>query len=97
MPMCAGMRIIRCIFVALPQPSEIGIRMALGAKRASVIALVMRGALMQALVGLMIGVLVALLLCPVCEDAAVQHHEHGRGVCWQAQLLRWLRRLASPV
>jgi predicted permease len=40
---------------------EIGIRMALGAKRASVIALVMRGALMQGLVGLAIGVPVALL------------------------------------
>jgi macrolide transport system ATP-binding/permease protein len=41
--------------------SEIGIRMALGAKRGSVIAMVMRGAVMQALVGLAIGVPVALL------------------------------------
>ncbi|MGC2300507.1 MAG: ADOP family duplicated permease, partial [Acidobacteriaceae bacterium] len=41
--------------------SEIGIRMALGAKRASVIALVMRGALIQGLAGLAIGVPVALL------------------------------------
>jgi len=40
---------------------EIGIRMALGAERRSVIAMVMRGALMQALVGLVIGVPVALL------------------------------------
>ena len=41
--------------------SEIGIRMALGAKRISVIALVMRSALAQALLGLAIGVPVALL------------------------------------
>ena len=41
--------------------SEIGIRMALGAKRASVIALVMCGALIQGLAGLAIGVPVALL------------------------------------
>jgi macrolide transport system ATP-binding/permease protein len=41
--------------------SEIGIRMALGAKRASVITLVMRGALIQGLAGLAIGVPVALL------------------------------------
>jgi macrolide transport system ATP-binding/permease protein len=41
--------------------SEIGIRMALGAERGSVIAMVMRGAVMQALVGLAVGVPVALL------------------------------------
>ncbi len=41
--------------------SEIGIRMALGAKRAGVIAMVMRGALGQVLVGLAIGSPVALL------------------------------------
>ena len=41
--------------------SEIGIRMALGAKRGSVIAMVMRGAVTQAVVGLAIGVPVALL------------------------------------
>jgi macrolide transport system ATP-binding/permease protein len=41
--------------------SEIGIRMALGARRGSVIAMMMRGALMQVLLGLGIGVPVALL------------------------------------
>jgi ABC-type antimicrobial peptide transport system permease subunit len=36
--------------------AEIGIRMALGAKRAAVMAMVMRGAIVQALVGLLLGV-----------------------------------------
>jgi macrolide transport system ATP-binding/permease protein len=39
--------------------SEIGIRMALGAERASVVAMVMRGAVMQTLLGLAIGIPVA--------------------------------------
>jgi predicted permease len=41
--------------------SEIGIRMALGAERGGVVAMVMRGAMMQTLLGLAIGVPVALL------------------------------------
>jgi predicted permease len=41
--------------------SEIGIRMALGAERRSVIAMVMRGAILQAGIGLAIGIPVALL------------------------------------
>ncbi len=41
--------------------SEIGIRMALGAERGSVVALVMRGAVMQTLLGLAIGIPVALV------------------------------------
>ena len=41
--------------------SEIGIRMALGAERGSVVAMIMRGATIQTLVGLAIGVPVALL------------------------------------
>ena len=41
--------------------SEIGIRMALGAERGSVVAMVMRGAMMQTLLGLAIGIPVALL------------------------------------
>jgi predicted permease len=41
--------------------SEIGIRMALGAERGSVIAMIMRGATVQTLLGLAIGVPVALL------------------------------------
>jgi predicted permease len=40
---------------------EIGIRMALGADRAGVVAMIMRGAIAQTLLGLMIGVPVALL------------------------------------
>jgi macrolide transport system ATP-binding/permease protein len=40
--------------------SEIGIRMALGAERGSVVAMVMRGALTQTLLGLAIGIPVAL-------------------------------------
>ena len=41
--------------------SEIGIRMALGAERSALVAMVMRGAIAQAVVGLAIGVPVALL------------------------------------
>jgi macrolide transport system ATP-binding/permease protein len=41
--------------------SEIGIRMALGAKRGSVIAMIMRAASIQTVVGLAIGIPVALL------------------------------------
>jgi ABC-type antimicrobial peptide transport system permease subunit len=41
--------------------AEIGIRMALGAERGGVVALVMRGALMQTLLGLAIGIPVALV------------------------------------
>ena len=41
--------------------SEIGIRMALGAKRGSVVTMVMRGAVIQAGIGLAIGVPVALM------------------------------------
>jgi len=41
--------------------SEIGIRMALGAERGSVVAMVMRGAVTQTLLGLAIGIPVALL------------------------------------
>jgi ABC-type antimicrobial peptide transport system permease subunit len=41
--------------------SEIGIRMALGAERKSVVALVMRGAMVQAGLGLAIGIPVALV------------------------------------
>ena len=41
--------------------SEIGIRMALGAERGSVVAMVMRGAMVQTLLGLAIGIPVALV------------------------------------
>jgi ABC-type antimicrobial peptide transport system permease subunit len=48
--------------------SEIGIRMALGAQRTGVIAMVMRGAMSQTVVGLAIGVPVALLCVRFVES-----------------------------
>jgi len=48
-------------FTVARRTSEIGIRMALGAERAGVIAMVMRGAVIQILIGLAIGIPVALL------------------------------------
>jgi macrolide transport system ATP-binding/permease protein len=48
-------------YTAARRTSEIGIRMALGAGRAGVIAMVMRGAMMQTVVGLAIGIPTSLL------------------------------------
>ncbi len=48
-------------YTVVRQTPEIGIRMALGAARSRVIALVMRGAVLQAAIGLAIGIPVALL------------------------------------
>jgi ABC-type antimicrobial peptide transport system permease subunit len=48
-------------YTVVRRTSEIGIRMALGAERRNVIAMVMRGAMIQTLLGLAIGVPVALL------------------------------------
>jgi len=47
-------------YTVVRRTPEIGIRMALGAERARVIALVMRGAMLQALLGLLIGAPVAM-------------------------------------
>jgi predicted permease len=47
-------------YTVVRRTPEIGIRMALGAQRGSVIAMVMRGAMLQALIGLAIGVPVAM-------------------------------------
>jgi macrolide transport system ATP-binding/permease protein len=48
-------------FTVVRRTSEIGIRMALGAQRGSVVAMVMRGAMTQAAIGLAIGIPIALL------------------------------------
>jgi predicted permease len=48
-------------YTVVRRTPEIGVRMALGARRGRVIAMVMRGALMQALIGLVIGVPVVIL------------------------------------
>jgi ABC-type antimicrobial peptide transport system permease subunit len=48
-------------YTVVRRTPEIGIRMALGAERSRVIAMVMRGAMIQALVGLAIGAPVAML------------------------------------
>jgi len=48
-------------YTVVRRTPEIGVRMALGARRGRVIAMVMRGALMQALVGLVLGVPVVVL------------------------------------
>ena len=57
---------------------EIGIRMALGAARRGVIGMVMRGAMLQAGIGLAIGIPTALLCAPVCEVATLQCIRSGR-------------------
>ena len=48
-------------YTVVRRTQEIGIRMALGADRGGVVAMIMRGAMMQAMVGLAIGVPVAVL------------------------------------
>jgi ABC-type antimicrobial peptide transport system permease subunit len=48
-------------YTVVRRTSEIGIRMALGAERGSVIAMVMRGAIFQTVLGLTIGIPVALV------------------------------------
>jgi ABC-type antimicrobial peptide transport system permease subunit len=48
-------------YTVVRRTPEIGVRMALGARRGRVIAMVMRGALVQALIGLVIGVPIVFL------------------------------------
>jgi ABC-type antimicrobial peptide transport system permease subunit len=56
---CVGLYGVTAFSVAR-RTNEIGIRMALGADRKSVLGLVMRGALGQVVIGLVIGILLAL-------------------------------------
>jgi predicted permease len=60
--------------------SEIGIRMALGAERASVVAMIMRGAILQTALGLLIGVPVALLCVRFVKSQLYEITSAGAGV-----------------
>jgi macrolide transport system ATP-binding/permease protein len=60
--------------------SEIGIRMALGAQRSSVIAMVMRGAMSQTALGLAIGIPTALLCVRFIESQLYEIKNVGVGV-----------------
>jgi macrolide transport system ATP-binding/permease protein len=55
-------------YAAARRSGEIGIRMALGAKRTEVIAMVMRGAMMQTALGLAVGIPTALLCARFVES-----------------------------
>ncbi len=55
-------------YLVVQRTSEIGIRMALGASRSGVMALILRGALVQILIGLAIGVPAALLAGHLMES-----------------------------
>ena len=55
-------------YTVAQRTSEIGIRMALGAGRPSVVGMVLRGAMLQAGIGLAIGVPVALLAARLLTD-----------------------------
>ena len=59
--------------------SEIGIRMALGAERGGVVAMVMRGAMLQTVMGLAIGVPVACYVRGAGEVATVRDDEGDAG------------------
>ena len=58
-------------YTVVRRTSEIGIRMALGAERSRVIAMVMRGTMLQALLGLLIGVPVAMFCVRYVQIAAL--------------------------
>jgi ABC-type antimicrobial peptide transport system permease subunit len=59
---------------------EIGIRMALGAERGSVVAMVMRGAICQTAIGLLIGIPVALLCVRFVRSQLYETNNAGAGV-----------------
>jgi len=60
--------------------SEIGIRMALGAKRRGVIAIILRGAMIQSLLGLVIGAPVAILCLRFVKAQLYEINSVGSGV-----------------
>jgi len=55
--------------------SEIGIRMALGAARGGVIAMIMRGAMIQTVLGLAMGIPVAVVCVRFGAIAAIRNHK----------------------
>jgi macrolide transport system ATP-binding/permease protein len=71
-------------YTVVRRTSEIGIRMALGAERTRVIGMVMRGAMTQAILGLIVGVPVAMLCvryikAQLYEIASVDLRRYGAG------------------
>ena len=67
-------------FAVARRTSEIGIRMALGANRAGVIAMVMRGAMLQIAIGLAIGIPTALACVRFVEAQLFEVKNVGAGV-----------------
>ena len=67
--------------------AEIGIRMALGAERAAVTAMVVRGALLQALLGLSIGIPVAFLSMHLIQSQLYEITHVDAGVMAAAALI----------
>ncbi len=70
-------------YTVVRRTPEIGIRMALGAARSRVIGMVMRGAMLQAVVGLAIGVPVAIFCVRYVKSQLLRDHQrecqrHGR-------------------
>ena len=62
-------------YTVVRRTPEIGVRMALGARRGRVIAMVMRGAVVQALIGLVIGVPIVVLCDALYQVAALRDHQ----------------------
>ena len=67
-------------FTVARRTPEIGIRMAVGAERASVIAMVLRGAVLQIAVGLVIGIPVALLCVRFVKSQLYEITSAGPGI-----------------
>jgi ABC-type lipoprotein release transport system permease subunit len=67
-------------YTVVRRTQEIGIRMALGADRSGVVAMILRGAMAQALVGLVIGIPVALLCVRFVKSQLYQVTKVDTGV-----------------